>query len=94
MLLEATHRIFFGLLDDHVWITEFTLVIQENTILELLGYDIKALCVLQCCLLWFSAPTAANVALGGPQSAGETLPGCLTKLWRASSSSSSQSSQE
>ena len=61
--MEAINRICVRILDDHVWISEFNLMVQENKILELLGRDIEVLCVLQWCLLWFSVPIALTVTM-------------------------------
>ena len=49
--------------DDHDWISEYSLVMQENKILEALNYDIDVPCVVQWKKLWYSAPTSLNIAL-------------------------------
>ena len=42
------------------WISEFSLVVQEHTILEALNYDTDVPCVVQWRMLWYSAPSSFN----------------------------------
>ena len=45
---------------EHEWVTEPTVLLKENDILEALNYDIDVPCTLQWRLLWFSAPSNLN----------------------------------
>ena len=54
-LFDNTNRLCLRVVATHVWVTEFTLAMQENTILQLLEYDIEEPRVWQRSLLWFSA---------------------------------------
>ena len=46
---------------DHEWLSEFSLILQENTLLEAWNYDIDVPCIVQCrMMLWYSAPTSLD----------------------------------
>ena len=46
--------------EDHDWISEFSLALQETTILEASNYDTDVPDVGQWGMLWFPAPTSVN----------------------------------
>ena len=48
------------LLDDHEWVSEFSLALQEKRALEALKFDSEVRCVVQWGMLWSSAPTSLN----------------------------------
>ena len=46
--------------ENHEWVAEFPLVMQENQILEALNCDMEVPCIVQWWMLWYSAPTSLN----------------------------------
>ena len=56
-LIQDMNRICNRVGEEHVWVSEFHLAVQEQKILEKLQYDIEIPCVWKWCLLWFAAPT-------------------------------------
>ena len=47
-------------LDEHVWVSEQTISLQEAKVLEALRYDLEIPCIVQWRMLWLSAPTSLN----------------------------------
>ena len=47
-------------LDEHVWVWEQTMSLQEAEVLESQQYDLEFPCIVQWGMLWFSAPTSLN----------------------------------
>ena len=58
-ILEAVNWVCDGALDDHLWLSEQTTVLQEAKVLEALQYYIEIPCVVQWGML-FSAQTSLN----------------------------------
>ena len=52
--LEAINWVCASLQDNHDWISEFSLVLQDNKIMEALSYDIEVSCVVHWELLWYA----------------------------------------
>ena len=50
----------FVVQEDHDWISEFSLALQESPNLKALNCDIDVPCVVRGSMLWFSAPTSLN----------------------------------
>ena len=57
---EAVNWVCDDALDDHVWVSELTISCQKAKVLEALQYDFANPCMVQWCMLWFSAPTSLN----------------------------------
>ena len=57
---EAVNWVYDDALDEHVWLSELTISLQEAKVLEALQCDSKFLCIVQWRMLWFSAPTSLN----------------------------------
>ena len=55
-LMEFVNLLCIQKVGIHVWVTEFLLVLLENNILAMLGYDIEVPGIWQWSLLWFLAP--------------------------------------
>ena len=54
-----------GIFDDHEWVSESTITQHEEEVMGMeLDYEICIPCVVQWCMLWFSAPTRLNRTLG------------------------------
>ena len=54
-LFDNTNGLCLRVVATHVWVTEFTLAMQENTILQLFKYDIEEPKVWLRSLVWLSA---------------------------------------
>ena len=50
-----------GAFDDHEWVSESTIPMQEEEVMgRELDHEICVSCVVQWCMLWFSAPARMN----------------------------------
>ena len=50
-----------GIVDGHEWVSESTITQQEEEVMgREVDYENCVLCVVQWCMLWFSAPTRLN----------------------------------
>ena len=58
--MEAVKWVLADLQEDHDWISELSLALQENKKLLSFNCYIDVPCVVQWKLLWFSAPTSLN----------------------------------
>ena len=47
-------------LEDHEWVSELTISIQETEVLVALNHDIEVPCIVQWRMLWFTSPTSLN----------------------------------
>ena len=47
-------------LDEHVWVSELTISLQEAKVLEALQYDLEIPRIVQWEMLWFTASTSLN----------------------------------
>ena len=56
--MEAVSWVCDGIFDDHEWVSEFSLKLQETNMLEALICDIEVSCVVRWETLWFLAPTS------------------------------------
>ena len=52
-----------GTFEDDEWVSESTIAMQEEDMGRELGCEICVPCVVQWCMLWFSAPTRLNQTL-------------------------------
>ena len=52
-----------GTFDDDEWVSESTIAMQEEEMGRELGCEICVPCVVQWCMLWFSAPIRLNQTL-------------------------------
>ena len=52
-----------------MWVSEQTISCQESKVLDALQYDLASPCVVQCGMLWFSAPKRHNSAHFDPKGA-------------------------
>ena len=68
-IMLCTNWVCAGIFDNHLWVSESTLTEQEEE--EVMGkelaYEICIPCVVQWCMIWFSAPTRLNPTLGKDQ---------------------------
>ena len=58
--METINWVCDDVLDEHVWVSEQTLSLQETKVLEALRYDLEVPCIVWRGMLWFSAPTNLN----------------------------------
>ena len=56
IIVESVTWLTEGSLCEHEWITDTTVTLKENEILEALNYEFDVPCLLQWGLSWFSAP--------------------------------------
>ena len=65
VIMLCTNWVCAGIFNDHEWVSESTIAPHEE---ELMGMDLDYKpgipCVVQWCMLWFSAPTRLNQTLG------------------------------
>ena len=59
-IVEAVNWLCDDALDEHVWVSEQAISLQEAKFLEALQRDLEIQCIVQCCMLWFFAPTSLN----------------------------------
>ena len=59
-IMEASNGVCARVQEPHDWISEFSLVLQENKILEAMNFDVDVPCALRWVLLWYSAPTSLS----------------------------------
>ena len=57
IIVESVTWVTEGSLRQNGWITDTSVTLKENEILEALNYEIGVPCPLQWRLVWFSAPT-------------------------------------
>ena len=60
---ESVNRVCEEALEDHQWVSELTISMQENEVLAELDHEIDIPCVVQWGLLWSTAPSRLNVKL-------------------------------
>ena len=60
IIMESVSCVIEDILWEHEWVTEPSVLLKENDILEALNYDIDVPCPVQWGLLWFSAQTNLN----------------------------------
>ena len=58
--MEAVNWVCDDALDEHVWVSEHTISLQEANVLEALQYDTENLCRVQSGMSWFSPLTSLN----------------------------------
>ena len=58
--VEAVNWVCDDTLDEHVWVSEQTISLQEANVLEALQYDREIPCLVQWRMLWFPAPISLN----------------------------------
>ena len=59
-IMEAVNWVCDDALDEHVWVSEQTITLQEATALEALQYDFEMRCIVHRRMSWFCAPTSLN----------------------------------
>ena len=64
-LIQDMNRICNRVEDEHTWVSDFHLAMQEQKVLKRLQYDIEVPCGSQWCLLWYAAPTNLISEIGG-----------------------------
>ena len=55
-IMESVDWVCDDVLEDHEWVSELTISMQENEVSVALNYEIEVPCVVQWRLLWFSSP--------------------------------------
>ena len=58
--MEAVNWVCDNALDEHVWVSEQTIPVEEAKVLEALQYDREIPCKVQWRMLWFSTSTSLN----------------------------------
>ena len=59
-MMEVINRVCARLQDNRELISEFSLVMQENTMWDALNCDIDVPCIVQLVMSWYPAPTGFN----------------------------------
>ena len=64
-IMQSVNWVCEEALEGHEWVSELTIIMQENGILVALKYEIDVPCVVRCGLLWFSSLSRLNQRFEG-----------------------------